>query len=63
MEATEVTVNGKIFRAEKGTNLGELLRKEGLAMPCAGMGRCGKCRVHAQGELSEPDAVERKKLS
>lgn len=62
-EETDVTVNGRILRAAKGTTLGELLKKEGLAMPCAGMGRCGKCRVRAEGRLSEPDAVEQQKLS
>ncbi|HJA91777.1 MAG TPA: DUF4445 domain-containing protein [Candidatus Eisenbergiella merdipullorum] len=62
-DETEVTVNGKVRRAVKGTTLGELLKKEGLAMPCAGMGRCGKCRVRAEGVLGEPDVVERKKLS
>lgn len=62
-EETDVTVNGRILRAAKGTTLGELLKKEGLAMPCAGMGRCGKCRVRAEGMLSEPDAVERQKIS
>lgn len=30
----------------------------GLDMPCGGQGSCGKCRVYAQGELSEPDAAE-----
>ncbi len=59
-EETDVTVNGRILRAAKGTTLGELLKKEGLAMPCAGMGRCGKCRVRAEGRLSEPDAVEQR---
>ena len=62
-EETDVTVKGRILRAAKGTTLGELLKKEGLAMPCAGMGRCGKCRVRAEGRLSEPDAVEQQKLS
>ena len=35
----------------------------GVEMPCGGMGTCGKCRVHAEGELSEPDSSEKRLLS
>ncbi len=30
-----------------------------FSMPCAGHGRCGKCKIHAVGELSEPNERER----
>lgn len=31
--------------------------------PCGGHGRCGKCRVKAFGDISEPSAQERSKLT
>ena len=64
MEMTEVTVNGVSFSEKKGECLGDiLLRQGGISMPCAGNGRCGKCRVRIQGEVSEPDETERRLLS
>ncbi|MBE5765825.1 MAG: DUF4445 domain-containing protein [Clostridiales bacterium] len=35
----------------------------GLSAPCAGQGRCGKCRVRAWGELSELTEAEKRVLS
>ncbi len=44
--------------------LNELLRERGLSVdaPCNGLGRCGKCRIKAGGELLPPNEVEKKAL-
>ena len=48
-----VTVNGQPLPAAPGTLLSQVLRnRQGFEMPCAGHGRCGKCRVTASGALS-----------
>lgn len=57
-----VTVNGQPFPAEPGTPLSQAL-SHGLEMPCAGHGRCGKCRVTASGALSAPSPAERAHLT
>ena len=46
-----VTVQGKQLKAEKGCNLMDLLRREGVFIdaPCGGHGQCGKCRVVVEG--------------
>lgn len=48
----------------KGVTLADALRKEGhyVNIVCGGFGSCGKCRVRASGELSEPDKGEREIL-
>lgn len=49
---------------EKGTKLSRLLQEDGrFLMPCAGQGRCGKCKVSVSGSASPPDAVEKEKLT
>ncbi len=59
-----VTVNGQPFPAEPGTPLHQVLRRRGgLEMPCAGQGRCGKCRITASGALSAPSSAERAHLT
>lgn len=59
-----VTVNGQPFPAEPGTLLSQALsHRHGLEMPCAGHGRCGKCRVTASGALSAPSPAERAHLT
>lgn len=59
--------NGAVrsVRCETGTLLSDALRLHqcALAMPCAGKGRCGKCRVLAQGSLSVPTEGEQEFLS
>ena len=42
--------------------LSELLADQGLLLtrPCGGRGRCGKCRVEAQGEISPPNEAEKR---
>ncbi|MBQ8509102.1 MAG: DUF4445 domain-containing protein [Clostridia bacterium] len=44
-----------------GVTIADALAAEGIsfAHPCGGKGKCGKCRVHAVGALSEPTANER----
>ncbi|MCI9335954.1 MAG: DUF4445 domain-containing protein [Lachnospiraceae bacterium] len=70
----EVRINGIVYEAEPGTTLGNLLAGESvkqnsgpgthtLAMPCGGHGRCGKCRVKAEGILGPLSEAERRLLS
>ncbi|MBQ3100270.1 MAG: DUF4445 domain-containing protein [Clostridia bacterium] len=49
-----------IFENGNGKTLDRLLFEAGdlMDLPCAGNGRCGKCRVIAKGELSAPDEEE-----
>ncbi len=49
----------------KPAGLADLLALHGhpLDLPCAGSGRCGKCRVTARGALSAPTAEERRLLT
>ncbi len=49
-----------IFENGGQKTLAELLFEAGdpVDVPCGGNGRCGKCRVLASGELSEPSAEE-----
>lgn len=51
--------------AQENALLSEILRIHGQApvMPCAGHGRCGKCRVTASGALSAPSPAERAHLT
>jgi uncharacterized 2Fe-2S/4Fe-4S cluster protein (DUF4445 family) len=56
----EIFVDGVTHLADKGTKLSEILE---IDMPCAGKGRCGKCKIIATGELSEICENERKALS
>lgn len=53
------------IEVEKGTILLDAIRKAGLNIetPCNGMGFCGKCRVIARGELSEPTYGEEKSIN
>lgn len=54
-----VTVNGVAHLAAAGATISEIISGE---KPCGGHGRCGKCRVVARGELSEPTEAERAHL-
>ncbi|MDD6175157.1 MAG: ASKHA domain-containing protein [Firmicutes bacterium] len=59
-----VTINGRTAEAESGSLLSELILPQNeFDMPCAGRGRCGKCRVKASGALSELSDAERRHLS
>ena len=60
------TSGGRVMlEAATGVKLAEVLRLGGhpADLPCAGNGRCGKCRVRAAGELSQPGPEERKLLT
>ena len=58
-----IEIDGEPVRAREGAILGRLLEKRGgLSMPCAGMGRCGKCRVYVDGRVSPPKEAERRLL-
>ena len=57
-------VNGIPRPVSPGTLLSQLLAPDAqLETPCGGRGRCGKCRVIARGELSEPSEEEKRCLS
>ncbi|MEG0484194.1 MAG: ASKHA domain-containing protein [Oscillospiraceae bacterium] len=47
--------------ADNGSLISDLLfnAKHAITMPCAGSGRCGKCRVKAVGALSAPSEEEK----
>ena len=66
-ELVTVVVEGRSVAVPRGTLLADALRLAGAQhvpdMPCAGLGRCGKCRVTAHGELSAPSEAERRHLS
>ena len=54
-----VLVNGTEKNVPIGVYLHEILQEvKDFAMPCAGYGRCGKCKVWATGTLSEPNEKE-----
>ena len=59
-EQITVTVNGKPNLAAAGVTLAEII---GVETPCGGHGKCGKCKVIAKGNLSEPSDAERRLLS
>jgi uncharacterized 2Fe-2S/4Fe-4S cluster protein (DUF4445 family) len=63
----EVTFVGRNLsvHALPGETLMSCIRRAGLAVEstCNGRGACGKCRVQAQGALSEPDDIERGHLN
>lgn len=55
-----ITINGQPSYAENGALLSDLIS---IAMPCAGKGKCGKCRVLAKGALSSLSDEEKKHLT
>lgn len=60
----QIRINGLSVSVQEGVLLHEvLLEHSDFKMPCAGQGHCGKCRVKAAGQLSEPDSVEQKVLT
>ena len=66
MESKQVVVlvNGIEKNVPIGVYLHEILQEEkDFAMPCAGHGRCGKCKVWATGTLSEANEKERTYLT
>lgn len=55
----------KTFEFLPSVRLSELLERAGfaIAMPCGGRGRCGKCAVRAEGEMSPATPAEAKLLA
>lgn len=59
-----IYINGKMQCVPHGVFLSELFYDyPEFHMPCAGNGRCGKCRVKVKGTVSTPDEMERKLLT
>lgn len=59
-----VYINATVREVPPGTLLLDVITpQERLHTPCAGQGRCGKCRVLVQGEVSAPSQAERQHLS
>ncbi len=54
-----------ILKAEKGTKLSEILRKEGIShsYPCGGNARCGKCRVLFKSGAPAANSFDKRLLS
>ena len=54
-----------LYESSEPILLSEVLRRLGIpiSLPCAGTGRCGKCKVRATGEISPPNAMELAHLS
>ena len=59
-EQITVTVNGEPTSAVSGLTLSKMIKEE---TPCGGHGKCGKCKVIARGNISEPSETEQKLLS
>ena len=60
----EICINGIEQMVNEGVYLSEVLQEmKDFRMPCAGHGRCGKCKVWAKGALSEPNEKERQYLT
>ena len=56
----KITLNGKYRFAVQALLLSEIIKGE---KPCGGHGKCGKCKVIAQGELSPITDIEQQLLS
>ena len=56
----KVLLNNKQVTIEKGTVLSEIIKGE---KPCGGHGKCGKCKVVAKGNISQPTETELALLS
>ncbi len=63
----KILSNGEIrkYNFQEPVKLSELLDKQDLylAKPCGGVGKCGKCKVSATGELSPLSDAEKKLLT
>lgn len=61
---TIITADGRqrVCRVPAGTSLLRAMGAEQLNTPCGGKGRCGKCRVRAEGQVSPPGEQERELL-
>lgn len=62
----KIIINGTAYIVPSGIRLSEALKLESsisVPQPCAGLGRCAKCRVFASGQLSPLSAAEKQHLS
>ncbi|MFM9267731.1 2Fe-2S iron-sulfur cluster-binding protein [Tychonema sp. BBK16] len=67
----KVQAQGKTFECDRGSNLREVLLKNGIDLyngnatiiNCHGLGTCGTCAVSIEGEVSEPQWRENARLS
>lgn len=62
-----ITIHGAdgrrtVRQAPDGTLLLQVIGVDHLETPCGGNGRCGKCRVTVQGQVSPPSEQERQLL-
>lgn len=57
-----VVLDRKEISVEVGTRVLDIVRSAGIESPCAGHGRCGKCKVRAEGVLSPMEEAERSLL-
>jgi len=59
-QTVEIIIDGSVKTVPVGSKLSDAIS---IDMPCAGKGRCGKCKVIATGALSEPSGSELSHLS
>ena len=54
----------RCIEVEEGILLLDAIRSAGLDIetPCNGSGTCGKCKVIATGQLSDPNEIEKKMI-
>ena len=59
-----ICINGIQQNIPIGTYLSDILQQQNdFPMPCAGHGRCGKCKVWVEGTISEPNEKEQNYLT
>ncbi|MBR8827801.1 MAG: (2Fe-2S)-binding protein [Gomphosphaeria aponina SAG 52.96 = DSM 107014] len=66
-----ITVCGKILTCAEGTNLRQVLLKEGIPLyngkakiiNCLGIGTCGTCAVEVEGDVSPANWKEQARIS
>ena len=66
-----ITAQGRTFACDRGANLREALVEAGIELyngeskliNCLGMGTCGTCAVHVDGEVSIQGWLEKVRLS
>lgn len=60
----KIIINNKECYANIGSRISDLEEFKAISsLPCGGIGKCGKCKVKAEGKLSELDSTERSVLS
>ena len=60
IQITTITPDGHrtVRMVPAGTKLVQIIDPAHLDTPCGGSGRCGKCRVRVQGQVSPPGGQE-----